>query len=413
MKILIAPWGNPFAWQEVTYKFGDVEDNSKSSLKIIQQAIQPDKTIIIGLDTLATEGKDYKKVRQSAQKKIEDSAKEFGIKNYDVLIAPGVGTFPNGKFSGSALDYYYYIISKLISKFLKFFQKDNLKNIGDKIEVHLDLTHGLNYTTVLTYRAVREILQTLAIFKSVDFKAYSTDPSLPRSKDKNERARPLFIHTIEDSLIKPSPFTEKISQGRPLELINSDSKKSLTPEEKKERENLFRNELKDVRNIDNKELSAFIGALYNGLPLCLFRFYPKKDKLENIINQVLNIYENYVEVKNLKDEKRLKVIKKLKLTKDFKVYNFAYMISTLMYDPNLISSQKKEVKISEVENLTNSLFKFDERFKNRINIDIRNIRRNLKDKKLEEWEIYNKINENDAKNLSLNDRKKFSSSFRI
>ena len=153
--------------------------------------------------------------------------------------------------------------------------------------------------------------------------------------------------------------------------------------------------------------------MYNGLPLCLFRFYPKKDKLENIINQVLNIYENYVEVKNLKDEKRLKVIKKLKLTKDFKVYNFAYMISTLMYDPNLISSQKKEVKISEVENLTNSLFKFDERFKNRINIDIRNIRRNLKDKKLEEWEIYNKINENDAKNLSLNDRKKFSSSFRI
>ncbi|HIC87720.1 MAG TPA: CRISPR-associated protein, partial [Aquificae bacterium] len=53
MKILIAPWGNPFAWQEVTYRFGDVEDNSKSSLKIIQQAIQPDKTIIIGLDTLA------------------------------------------------------------------------------------------------------------------------------------------------------------------------------------------------------------------------------------------------------------------------------------------------------------------------------------------------------------------------
>ena len=144
--------------------------------------------------------------------------------------------------------------------------------------------------------------------------------------------------------------------------------------------------------------------MYNGLPLCLFRFYPEKDKLENIINQVLNIYENYVEVKNLKDEKRLKVIKKLKLTKDFKVYNFAYMISTLMYDLNLISSQKKEVKINEVENLTNSLFKFDERFKNRINIDIHNIRRDLKDKEIVDWKIYNEIIE---KNVGEPDERNF------
>jgi len=54
MKILIvAPWGNPSGWQDVTYRFGDVEDRSNSSLKVINDYIQPKKTIIIGLDTLA------------------------------------------------------------------------------------------------------------------------------------------------------------------------------------------------------------------------------------------------------------------------------------------------------------------------------------------------------------------------
>ena len=58
MKLLIAPWGNPKSWSELIYVFNGKEIKSYTSLKILQEVIEPNKTIIIGLDTL--ESKDFK-----------------------------------------------------------------------------------------------------------------------------------------------------------------------------------------------------------------------------------------------------------------------------------------------------------------------------------------------------------------
>ena len=365
MKLLIAPWGNPGTWNEVTYEFDKKKVKSKTPLKILQESINPDKTIIIGLDTLAEKGRDYQEVKTNAEEKIKKYADEFRLTKDEVLVAPGIGTFPNGAFHGDALDYYYYIIAKISLKLLE--------NHEDALSLHLDLTHGINYSAILTYRAIKEIIEIFSIFKKVDFKAYNADPSIQGV------AKKLFINVVEDSVPIPTPFTEKITQKRPLEPIN------LSPEESKE---LFEDKLKSIKEINNSWLSAFIGALYNGLPLALFRFYPERDKLKETIFAVLDSYEEYVEVKN---RNKLEVVKRVKMKKDFKVYVFAYVIATLLNELKLISSQKKEVRLDEIENLKKGLFKFDERFKIRIEDDIYTLEKDLKGKEIKCWKVYNEL----------------------
>jgi len=364
MRILIAPWGDPSGWREIVYEFNGVEVKSKTSLKILQEVVKPDETIIIGLDTLAEEGRNYQEVKVNAEEKIRREADKFGLVGYEVLVAPGVGIFPNGVFHGNALDYYYYIIAKISLKLLE--------NPWDVLHIHLDLTHGINYSTTLTYKAFREIAELFSIFKDVRFKAYNADPF-------SNVANKLSVNIIEDSLPASTPPIEKIVRRRPLEPINLSSE---------ERNRLFESELKIVREVDSSKLSAFIGALYNGLPLALFRFYPQRDKLKEIIFHVLECYERYIDVKK---REKLEVIRRVKIGRDFKIYVFAYVIATLLKDLNLISSEKREIALEEIENLNNLLFKFDERFKNRIGSDIYAIKENLKGKEIEDWKICSEV----------------------
>lgn len=365
MKVLIAPWGNPANWKELWYEFEGKKNKSSTSLKIIQEVIEPERTIIICLDTLAREGEDYKKVKGYVENEIKEYAKEFGLREYDVLVAPGIGSFPNGIFRGDALDYYYYIIAKISNELLK--------HLGNSLEIHVDLTHGINYMTILTYKAIREIAETLSIFGSVHFKAYNADPSQPTVADT------LSINIIEDVALTPTPFNERIHQGRPIEPIN------LTP---KERERIFKEELRCVREINHSELSAFIGALYNGLPLALYTFFPDTDKLEKLIENTLSVYESHVEVKN---NMRLEITRKVKFSKDFKVYVFTYLIAMLLKHLDIIRSRKKDMKIDEIEELKEKLFKFDERLQTRISDDIHTLKIDLKEREVKTWEIYNKI----------------------
>jgi len=384
VEILIAPWGNPKGWRETTYKYKGRQIRSKTSLKILQEVIKPDRTIIIGLDTLAEKGEKYKEVKANVEEEIKKYANEFGLSNYEVLIAPGIGTFQNGVFRGEALDYYYYIIAKISLKLL-----ENPENLN----IHLDLTHGINYSTILTYKAIKEIIEVFSIFNKVEFRAYNADPSLPTIIDK------LSINRIEDITPTPTPFAEKISQGKPLKPKNSDHEESLSLEERRE---LFEKELKCVKEVNKSEISAFIGALYNGLPLALFTFYPKKDKLRKIVLQVLKTYEKYTEVK--KRNSKLEVTRKIKFEKDFKIYVLAYVIATLLDKLISASPRKKEVTLNEIKYLNENLFKFDNRLKMRIDIDIHNIKKDIEGKEAKNWQIYNKllgkpIGEPDARNF--------------
>lgn len=368
MKFLIASWGNPKNWKEVIYKFMGRSLKSKTSLKVLQEVLNPDETIILVLDTLAEEGRNYKEVKENVKSKMESYIDEFEIFDPEIIISPGIGIFEEGSFFGSALDYYYYSLYEISKKFL-----ESLESGDEDIKIFLDLTHGLNYTVILTYRMIKELAGILSIFKNVEFSAYNADPSPQRF------AKELSINIIEESIVVPSIPNEKIvGSKKALEPIN------LTPEERE----AINKELREIEGFDKSSLSAFLGALHNGLPLALLTFYPKVNRLKGVIENILEIYERYIEV--YRNEK-LKVSKKLRIGRNFKGYVISFFISSLMKDSDIITSQKKEVDVKEIEELADKLFKFDERLKIRIKNYVYTIKNLLKNKEVESWCICNKV----------------------
>jgi len=112
MDILIAPWGNPTNWSSINYKFGNLKKTSNSSLDILQEHIEPDYTIILASDTLASSGSNYTEIKENAKKLILEYIEKFNINsnNTEVFILSGIGRFNNIIFKGKAEDYYYSLI---------------------------------------------------------------------------------------------------------------------------------------------------------------------------------------------------------------------------------------------------------------------------------------------------------------
>lgn len=383
MKLLLAPWGDPKNWRRLTYRYQDRETKTCTSLKILQNAIAPDKTIIVGLETLAERGLNYAEVKSDAENKLSNYADNFGLQNHTVLIAPGVGSFPRAIFIGSALDYYYYVFWR-ISTYL-------LEHNDKKLEVHLDLTHGINYSTILTYRAVKEILELFSIFVDVEFVVYNADPFIQPNGNRTLSGE-LLVNVIEGVKPKPRPPDRKIKQVRTLDPIDLDQMR---------RRRLFGEELMCLREINPSEVSAFIGSLYNGIPLGLFTFYPDKEKLKNAILKTLEVYERHVSVEH---ENKLKVRKEVKFSENFKVYITAFLIAELLEKMGLVSFRKNEVALPDIRNIVANLFAFDERFKIKIEKDVYTLEEDFREKPPFGWSIYNDalgrpVGEPDARNF--------------
>ncbi len=366
MNFLIAPWGNPKGWKEVTYCFKGKKCKTPSSLKALAEFIKPKNIIVIGLSTIAKKGKSYKEVKECAKDEIKHCISEFGLDVRDVFIAPGTGSFPNGIFKGDALDYYYYIIAKLILKL-----NEVLKDKNENWAIYLDLTHGVNYTTVLTYRAVKEIVGVLSIFKDVHFKTYNADPSVPFTESTVAN-----LNVIESSESTPMPYNEKIESKNLLEPLKEDQG------------NLF--VIESIKEVDISEVSAFIGALYNGLPLALYTFYPDAEKLKKVIEETLAVYESSIKVRQ-QDENRIEVTRSIRLTKNFKAVVFAFFIAVLLKSRDLVLSSKREITLEDVRTLNRKLFKFDERIRARIDSDVFSLSEKVKDKEIDDWKLYRDV----------------------
>ncbi|HIE33364.1 MAG TPA: TIGR01897 family CRISPR-associated protein, partial [Thermodesulfobacteriaceae bacterium] len=165
MKLLIAPWGNPFNWKEIRYRFETTTCTSKTSLCVLVKALKPERILILVADSLVRSEKvketpGYEAIKEAVKEDIgeflEKTCFSEDLSKVEICVLPGTGYFQNGSFEGRILDYYY----RLLYELAKIASESELS------EIHLDLTHGLNFMPVLTYRAVKEILQVVSFFKS-------------------------------------------------------------------------------------------------------------------------------------------------------------------------------------------------------------------------------------------------------
>jgi len=277
MKLLVVSWGDFDRWSEVKYRFGDTVGVGRSTLPLLQRVIKPDWTVIVISDTLGRDFTSYEALKNDVLSRLDSFLETIGAgRELDVLIAPGVGHFREGAFLGEAMDAYYYILYRL----------SQILPPNENLEVHFDITHGINYLTFLVYRALRDLLGISAIANDVRLRAYNSDPYVRGISSE------LNINLIEDTDVYPSPLNRPVPGAskllKPARDGGTSGKKLGFILENAGIE-------KKIREI-KPWLDSWIGSVFFGLPLAFLEEFRSPDALEDLLENVVSIWNSGIEV---------------------------------------------------------------------------------------------------------------------
>jgi CRISPR-associated protein Csx1 len=332
MNILIAPIGNVEKYEEVTYILETKEKKSKISFSLLEEIKKPEKVIIIALDTLANEGEKYEEIEEEVKNKICSFVKEgdqLKSKDIEIIVAPGVGRFSGDKkiFKGKMRDYYSFLFYHLAEEFVK----------GDEpLYIYLDLSHGINYMPVLTYQAIKEAGALVAIKREVTLETYNSDPVTGKPSESDRfQINKVNEEKVEFTIKK---YLKTGSKSRPLEPLSQDvDRKRLDAE--------ITNTLPK-----KEEILAFLGAVFHGLPLAIFTFYPEIDTLKDKIRQ---IYEKWREHINLIHENESLICERKLAFTDF----FEVLVRTVVIGESFNIERRCKVMLKELKDLYERFFK--------------------------------------------------------
>jgi len=338
MRLLIATWGEPDGWNKVRYEFEGVQEESCSTLGLLNKVINPDRTIVITTDTLAAKRKEIKKCETKRREAevidtlklselsydtalelvkdyIKRTAKVFNAKVDDVWVVPSVGYFSNAVVEGHFPDFRY----SLFLHFFKIFEE--LISDGEKLEVFLDITHGQNFLPTFTSEVLNIVLGIAAYFvKDVRITILNSDPFIPAS-----RPEILKIHKVFDNrLIIPQPYrfyAKRLGFLGGFEKKAQDLQKILEPIR-----SFINDEIpKEIRLIDQHK--AFLGAIMNALPLVIFYSYAHPKYIEQLLSLVEEIYKQNIklDIKNVlinnSESEKLFIYRFLKFLPEVEVFS--------------------------------------------------------------------------------------------
>lgn len=283
-KILVAIWGNFSAWKDANYRYKNKIYTSSTTLPLLLDTIKPNYTYIILADTLMdkydnifTYQEGLARIKNEAGAFIKEKIRSYHTKlkedNINILILPAVGTFSRSRFVGNPNNFYALVYFELA--------RNILRNLGSKLafisennkpclELYLDITHGLNFMTMITYRAVKDILQIIAYFCNVRLIVLNSDPLVGSGNID------LNINEIEKINVIPAFNFYRYSDT--MLLIPSPSGHEGVNALTKRMDRLY----------------AFCSAFLHGLPVYMYYFYekPKEDEIENIVK----LFYDHIEV---------------------------------------------------------------------------------------------------------------------
>jgi len=385
MKVVVAPWGNPRNWKEVHYEYNGQIEKTKSSLALIKQVENPDKVIIVIADTLADDSvyflknPHYNDIKNCAENLIFNFCQK-GLNNFTpekIIVSYGFGEFTYTKFIGNAVDFYYHTLKELA-----LIIADSLPEKNEKIEVIFDATHGINYTTILTYRALRDIVEILAYVYDVNLKVLNSDPLIGRETTVDK----LNINIIEESKILPKIVVYK-SDERPVEpysLLSNEAKSEIGSKIGK-----FISEIGFNRNKSN--IYIFLGSFLYALPVFILSYMINFLELKNMIKKIAEEFENNIELKN---SGKLEIIRKWEYKENFANLIKAYLVSSILEKFGF--NRLDDIPLSIIEELKEKIYKKFPIESNRIDVEIgreeekRGIK-GVKEKLTNEYRLYYEI----------------------
>ncbi len=335
-KILIAVWGNPKSWKETKYKYSDKEKIAKGPLPLIKEVENPDKIIIICVDTLSddevdkTDSFNYKDLKSTAEKIIFNFCREnFGLRPERIIVGYGFGEFNKTKFLGNPIDFYYQVFKELLYAFQEYINFE-YKEIG----VIFDVTHGINFTIVLTLNALREILKIFSYVFDVRLKILNSDPFVGR--EDSDGVKELNINIIEDSQILPG-LTAYKTQKRPVEFLDGEDAKQHFQE------------IKDFKL--NDEILVFLSSLIFSTPVFTLNYLPDHNELRKKIEDICSKFEEFIDISKAN---KIEIKRKLSFQVGFENLLKAYLFGWIL--ENLGFKKSNCVLIEQVKKFINEIY---------------------------------------------------------
>jgi len=354
MKVLIAVWGNPEGWKEIKYEYQGLTERAKSTINLIKQVENPDKIVIICVDTLADtnikSNQSYCEIKNEAEKVISDfCTNHFSIQPDKVIVGYGVGEFKNTKFIGNAQDFYYEVLkelSLLLGEAIRELKEER------KIEVVFDITHGINYMPTLTYRALREILQILAYTYDVELKVLNSDPFIGQVNPEK-----LNINVIEYTKILPYLAAYR-SDKRPIE----------PRKDHKNYGQIIDNLLRQI-NYAKPKIHIFLSAFIHAMPVFIISYIMNSQNIKNLINQISQEFEKFIMINK---NQKIIVERNLEYRIEFENLIKTYLVSLILEVKGF--SSKTDIPLTDIQRLRNEVFNNLEVESNRIDKEVVDIK---------------------------------------
>jgi len=395
--IAITTWGNPwkayshedpaYRWNEVEYVLEGSRKKSKTTLPLVQEVYSPSESIILVQESVIFESPtEYSGVKASVERYfrefIGEIEKKSGVKlsNVKVFVTPAVGSFKNGvkvanaeknldvEVCGTMTDFFSTAFHTIAKELLSIGSKLSKNSEKESILIILDLTHGINYTPVLTYEAVRMVAGLLAWFMPVEIKVLNSEPVISDREAKDFR-----IHVVESWRVKPATEIIGLNQGRLLKLNEKCAEKQ---EGKAIGKDIYDGlkELEDKFKVKKESMNAFLGSFVNGIPLPAVLLQPDRDALRHLLEGVSQLFEKWSAV-YLEGDNHIKITHKASYGWDFIAAASAWVLSEML---SIKGFQKKDyLTLTEVKELTREVFGRNEKFKAMISRDIGEIEKVL------------------------------------
>lgn len=323
LRVLVSPWGNFKVWKKTVYFLNGRKFSARSTLPVIKEEIKPDVSFVILPDTLTGSFEDYEAVVKHVKGEGYSFLKELGVKDVEIIVAPGSGSFQNGRFIGDLMDFYNIVLYELLAKLPK-----------SDLEVHLDVTHGLNYMTLMTYRVVKEILETMGICKKVSLIVYNSEPPI---QDQITN-----VHIVERANLFFRPSDDYISSKiYLLDLYTIEKTKENYRKLNEEELYLSKSIVKRCRKMWN----AWMASLYFGFPLVFTTFFPEPDDVKRVIDDVLRVYKSHIKIEGNTIKRCLKFGNEFKIL--LKLHTLINMVPEI---------RKNALSIQEIREIGGKIF---------------------------------------------------------
>ncbi|MCX7759096.1 MAG: CRISPR-associated CARF protein Csx1 [bacterium] len=379
MKIYIATWGNPFAWKETQYRYRNEMFKSCSTLGIIDKIENPDRIIIISLDSIADQDpncincKEYNPIVEIAKNKIQEYIinnlkLDYLLNKMDIIISLSVGEFQRLSVVGQSTDFYFHTFHSLSKFFIEYFltNKNKIK-ISDNIEIIIDISHGINFMPVICYSVTRMILNIWGfLFNNLRIRVLNSDPFIGQANPEY-----LNINVIEETRIVPRIYISSNDFSLSTSLLVSPFIEDSLKKEIVKRKNEFTLE----ENNTYREALIFLSAFYNKLPLHTAVYLPDKQKIVELINKIINEHLKYVTLE-IKGEQKLKVQRSLFINYHFE--NLLKALTVISIFEYLGVKNFDEIELDELKKLNQQLFKNFSVEKNRAEVEIEEIKQKEK-----------------------------------